>query len=829
MTAVPEGGALRFGHFELRSAQRQVLLHGVSAPMGARAFDVLLALVAHRGRIVSKLELLDTVWPDLVVEENNLQVQISSLRKLLGPGVIATIPGRGYQFTMAPDEPAVAPRPPVMTAPTGSQTIAPTIAPAPAQAAPMAAIYGRDADLPALQTLVTAHRLVTLAGAGGIGKTALAHALADRLQHHFLDGVCVVELAPLADAAHVISTVAGALEVTLGAGAPIEALADVLRQRRMLIVLDNCEHLVAEVARLASSLLRAAPQLHVLSTSQVPLRLAEEQLYRLATLALPKEATLASAQGAGAVMLFEARARAALPRFRLTDANVVAVVDICRQLDGVALAIELAAARLPLLGVDGLRARLGERLRLLKTQTRMKLPRHQTLREALEWSHGLLTPAERVVFRRLGAVSGSFGLEAAERIGSDAHIDAWSLLDHLGALVDKSLVVVTEAGIGAQAGASVHGGAPRYHLLETMRHFALERLEAAGEAATVRSHHLAFYLALAEEARPLLSGPQQGATLARLDLDRDNLVAAHASCQHAEDGARLGLRLVTALRRYWLNRGLMTLGHELGVQVLALPQAQARDRLRCEALFSTGWLCSYRTMFDQTQALLEESVAIGREIGALDVVANALLSLSNVALNRADLNFARGCAEEALALQRAHGNDPELLSATLTSLGEVERVEGRVEQARPLYEEALLHSRRRGDRLRTMIGLNNLAMVNVVAGRIEPALQMQAESLAIADELGSRRGRLVVMEVCAGMAAMQGQHALAAQLDGAAEAHTLQMGRHRDPADEAYLRPLLAHARQTLGPAGFDVAQAAGRALPYDDAVAELRQWLHSG
>jgi predicted ATPase/DNA-binding winged helix-turn-helix (wHTH) protein len=507
------------GRFELQPERRRLMRDGEPVAVGARAFDLLQVLAERRDRVVSKAELLDLVWPGLVVEENNLQVQISTLRRLLGPQAIVTIPGRGYRFTAeiavveARGPNSAEPQP--ISSPGATEASAVRAGNLPAELPPL---YGRDVDLAALRTLIEAHRVVTVVGSGGIGKTAVSQALAHGMRDVFDDGVWLVELAPVVDAALVAPTVAAALGIRLGTEAPVDAMVKALNTSRMLVVVDNCEQVLQSVAELAAALQRAAPNIRLLATSQEPLKIAGEQLFRLSALALPLDAELETARHAGAVALFAARARAVDPRFELSAQNVEAVVDICRQLDGIALAIELAAARLPLLGVDGLRARLGERFRVLTGGTRLGLPRHQTLSAALEWSHALLTPDEQTVFRRLGVFIGSFGLENAQRVAIDERIDEWAVLDQLGALVDKSLVV-------AEA-----GGEPRYRLLETSRAFALRKLEQSGEAANTRRLHALAVRGFFERVdRANLDGGLRTDELEALLLpELDNLRAAHA-------------------------------------------------------------------------------------------------------------------------------------------------------------------------------------------------------------------------------------------------------------------------------------------------------------
>ena len=828
-------GSFVFERYVICCDARQILVDGEPAKLGARAFDLLLVLIAHRDRVVSKNELLDLIWPGLVVEENNLQVHVSALRKLLGPQTISTIPGRGYRFTAtlgAAKSTTAAPAPASEATSITQLTDGRPERRAPDRIREPPTLFGRDNDLAALTDLMRTNRLVTITGAGGIGKTALAQALTRTMAPAYSHGVGLVDLAPLTDAAQLAPTIASTLQVTLGGvevdGNPCDrernpdntalALTEALADRHMLIVLDNCEHLIQPVAMLVSALLAKAPKLYFLATSQEPLKLQPEQIYRVATLDVPKITTLVEARQAGAVRLFENRAHAADARFVLTENNIAAVVDICAQLDGIALAIELAAARVQLLGVQGLRDRLGQRLFVLNGGSRVATPRHRTLRAALDWSHALLSAEQQAVFRRLGVMSGSFGLDASQRVAAFADIDEWAALDHLGALVEKSLVTV-EAN---------EAGEMRYRMLETMRQFALERLEESGEQTATRERHLRYFLALAEEAKPQLLGAAQGAWLDRLDRDRDNLFSAHAWCDQVPDGTLRGLKLVNALMRYWLSRGLLVQGHQAYLHALARPaiDGEAYQHLRCEGLLNAGWLCSYRGLDNDALRLLTEAIAHARTGGFNKLLANALARLGFVSLSLHDRGSARVHLEEAVTLSRLLADEPWLVGLALSSLAELERLEGHVDVAEALYEESLRHVRTTGDRLRTMIGLNNLAMVAVATGDVQHARERLIESLAISDELDSRRGRLVAMEVCAGLAAHLKLWELAARFDGAADTHTVQMGRRRDVADMAFLAPLVARARAALGADGYAAAQTGARILNYGDAVDAMRQWL---
>jgi len=540
---LPLPSAWRFGPFELKPDLRQLTRDGAPVKLGGRAFDTLVALLARHERVVAKRELMDLVWPRLVVEENNLQVQVLALRKLLGPAAIATVPGRGYRLTLAVETVGATP-----SSAAARGDAAPSVPSArtnvPVQLPPM---VGREGDLEALRELVRRHPLVSIVGAGGIGKTRLAQALAAATAAEFSDGAWMVELAALADPALVGSAVARVVGVAVSVDRPVQdAVAAVLRARRLMLVLDNCEHLLDGVVALVDALRRLAPDVRVLVTSQEPLKFVDEQVYRLATLAVPP----ADAEHAGryaAVELFVAAARAADPRFALSQRNVAAVADICRHLDGIPLALQLAAARVPLLGIEGLRARLDERFHVLTGGARTVLRRHQTLRGALEWSHGLLTAEEQAVFRRLGVFTGGFTLEAAQAVAADDTVSGWAVLEHLGALVDKSLVVAEGADV------------PRYRLLETTRAFALERLGEAGETDEHLHRHA---ITTRDVLRSLSKDPWRTtpAAFAAMAAEIDNLRAALGWAIGSPSARLLAIELNIEAARVWHATALLAEG-----------------------------------------------------------------------------------------------------------------------------------------------------------------------------------------------------------------------------------------------------------------------------
>ena len=560
--------SLSFQDFELNPDQRRLMVHGQTARIGARAYDLLMALVERSDRVVSKDELLDVVWPNLVVEENNLQVHIHALRKMLGPATITTVPGRGYRFTAERTQAAGAPRIERRRAvrPPAEELSATRSLDTQRGNLPdyLPELYGREDAVQAVRGLLETERLVTISGTGGIGKTRLAQTVSNELREHYPHGVWMIELAWVNDASLLESLVAQALGIMLpGHKAALDELADALRSQCLLLVLDNCEHVIDAVGALAFQLLRCAPSLRMLVTSQELLRVAGEQVYKLAPLAIPVERDLQRAAQFGAVRLFVERARSLDRRFELNERNVDAVIDICAQLDGIPLAIELAAARIPLLGVYGILDRLGERFRMLTGGARVSLHRHQTLRAALDWSHHLLKPDEQKVFRRLGVFSGGFVVEGAQLVAGDEGINEWAVLDHLSTLVDKSLVLVDD------------GERPRYRLLESARAYALERLAEAGETDAWLRRHAQATGTLCERAVRLRD-------IDWLWAEMNNVRAAYAWARGSEGDDTLAVSLATSSSMVLAVAGLVSEGMQRLLEVEPLVTAATPTALAAQ-------------------------------------------------------------------------------------------------------------------------------------------------------------------------------------------------------------------------------------------------------
>nr|HET7858192.1 winged helix-turn-helix domain-containing protein [Caldimonas sp.] len=720
----PIPARLRFGRFELQPDERRLLADGAPVAIGGRAFDLLHALAERPGQLVGKHTLMDLVWPGLVVEENNLAAQVSALRKVLGGEVIATIPGRGYRFVAsleaaAANDAAAAAEPPAAqgdATPPALRTNLP---------AELPALLGRAADRDALAALVDGHRLVSVVGAGGIGKSLLVqHLLASR-REAYPQGVCWVELTNVGDAAALPGAIAAALGVDVGQGEPLAALAGALAPLAMLLALDNAEHLLDGVAHVCLALHEAAPALRLVVTTQAPLRLAAERVLRIGPLAVPDHALAAAhALAFGAVALFVERAQAVDQRFALTDANAGAVIATCRALDGVPLAIELAAARAPTLGVDRLLASMQERFRWLTGGRNRAAPaRQRALRSALEWSEALLAERERRVFRRIGVFVGSASLECIEQVlvDADAGLDRWDVIDALDVLIDRSLVAVV---------ATADASSVRYRLLETPRAYALERLDAAGERAALQRRHALAIAAQFDAAYAEYFAGKVGVDewLRRVELDFDDARDALRWARTAGD-ADVELRIGTTLLR--------ALPPSLHDERLALADAcEARiDDAIAEPLRLQTWIELSCVLADtqkpRARVAAEQALACARRLDAGQgdrfALYHALCRAASAAAQCDDLGAARPLLDEAERLEQPSWPAQRLLWRAEAAQW-IARMSGDSAEALRRGRRLLALDRERGSQ--PVVAMGNLIDAELAAGDPRAAARLGRELIA---------------------------------------------------------------------------------------------------
>jgi predicted ATPase len=598
-------------------------------------------------------------------------------------------------------------------------------------------------------------------------------------------------------------------------GDATDALARFVRDRHLLLILDNCEHLLHASAELAKQLLQAGPRVKVLATSRDYLQTAGEAAYHVPPLSAPDprqpKAPEALAQHA-AVQLFVDRAHAAQPAFRIDARNAAAVAQICHRLDGIPLALELAAARTRALSAEAIAARLNDRFKLLVTGDRTVLPRQRTLRALIDWSYDLLPAPERALFERLAVFAGGFTLDAAEAVAAFGEVAQTDVLDLLTHLVEKSLV-------------QMEVGGERYRMLETVREYAREKLDATDDAAPARDRHLFFFVDFAERARPGLRGHDQGAWLRRVDLDLENILSAHAFSQATQERGTLQWRLVEALRVYWINRGLLSLGLRLNVNLLERDDPPLSDADRCRTLFGAGQMSFLMGSHRQARAYLAECQRVALAVGDASVAAGVLQPLGMACLAEGHYGAARVHLEHALALARERGDKREIVGA-LNAVAMLYRLQQRLDQAEPLYAEALDLARAMSHREYTATILLNLAMVAIGRGLLDEASEMLREVVTIAVETDAKPLVQSTLEVCAGLAAARADWAHAARFFGIAEAHHEETGLSRDPADERFLEPLIALARSALGGQQFDADMASGRAVTTRGALSEAGRWV---
>ena len=613
---------------------------------------------------------------------------------------------------------------------------------------------GREREIAEAKRLLAETHLLTITGPGGSGKTRLSLEIGARLLSEYPDGVWLVEFAHLADPARVPQVLATALSVREEADRPLlVTLVDHLRPKRVLLLLDNCEHLIDACAGLADTLLRGCPEVKILPSSREALGLTGEVVFRVPPLSLPDSRLVPALERLAeyeAVRLFVDRAIAVKPDFTLTDDTAAAVVQICRRLDGIPLAIELAAARVRTLSVQQITAHLDERFRLLTGGSRTALPRHQTLRGLIDWSYGLLSEAERELFRRVSVFVGGWTLEASVAVCAGVDVDRYDIVELLGRLVDKSLCLIDG-----------EGSDPRYRLLETIRQYGFEKLAETSEGQVVRARHRDFYLGFAEDAEPRLQGPEQVAWLQRLEADHDNLRAAlrwSLDCDETEAALRLG----SALSLFWDTHGYVREGREWLDELLAHARERPTSTVTTRRALGKVLDAASRTRarwseFPQATEFLTQGLAVWRELGDKRGIAEALNNLAVGATQSGDRVRARVLVAESLALFREL-SDKRGTAHALNNLAEILRSDGDLPGARALFEESVPLFEAIEERRGLSHALDNLGGILTAQGDYGPAEALYSRSRRLAEELGDNHAVATALRSLGGVAHHRGDH-----------------------------------------------------------------------
>ena len=824
------------GPFKLDADAALLTREGTLTPLGPRAIRVLGTLVAHAGGYVSKAKLLDTAWPGVVVEEGNLAVQVAAIRRVLAqaPGAerwIETLPRRGYRF-VGPVRELADKRP---EASDSKLTNLPEA---------LTSFIGREREMVEVKRLLAGKRLVTITGAGGIGKTRLAMQAAAEVVDAYGDGVWLAEFASIRDPSLVATTIAQTLGVPERAGTPAtELLCAHLKSRQVLLILDNCEHLLDSCAHLVNTLLPGAKGTTILATSREPLRVAGEQTYALPPLSLPESGAKAEAiRESEAVQLFVERVQRQLPEFELAGRSA-AVAGICTHLDGIPLALELAAARTRSLSVEQINERLGDRFRLLTSGSRTALPRQQTLRATLDWSYDLLTEDERVVLRRLSVFPGSFNVDAASAVASDAGIDGFAVIDLLSRLVERSLVV-----------ADTSSGDTRYRMLETTRAYGLEKLAEGREIHEVNQQHARYFrdrFAPALDDWLLKPGAEWRE---RYWSELDDVRAALDWALGPGGDSSIGIALAggsgvlwstlgffgEAIR--WFNTAIARVDAHtpesdqarlwlwLGRLVEEEP-AKARPALERAvelyrqiddplglglSLARLGRALAFTGKFEQAEAALTEARPLLERSGPPKALSFYLFNFAYLKSQSGDAIAARTHYEQELALDRRVGDEFAVL-ATLGNLANVTWALGDLEATAASFREQVTLIRQSSAKTIRLLGwsLTSLAGVLTEMGKLDEALVTAREGLPLVAEGGSA---WIFSDSLALRAGLAGKLSAAARLAGFADHIFVVKQATRHPIDLRHRKKLHALLREKFAPDELEGLLAEGAKLSEDEA-----------
>ena len=799
-----------FGDFVLDLDTHELVRAGTPVSLSPKAFRLLGILVENHPKALSKAELQDGLWPGTFVVEKNLTNLVSEIRDALGddpvrPRFIRTVHRFGYAFREAASIEAVG-----SADAAGARTAVADVRRhnLPVQ---LTNFIGRDREIAELLRLVASTRLLTLTGAGGCGKTRLALELAAHALNRFPDGLWVVELAALSDASLVTQTVASVLDVREGPNRTIdEALSGYVRDRQILLVLDNCEHLITACAQLAEALLRAAPRLSILATSREGLGITGETIWRVPSLSVPDPPHAACAETLrqyDAVRLFLERSAAVDPEFSVTRANAAMVAQVCHRIDGIPLAIELAAARLKVLSIEQINARLNDRFRLLTGGSRTAVARQRTLEATVDWSYDLLSDSERRLLRRLSVFAGGWTIDAAEDVSSGEGIGrkrSW-IFCRASSTSHSSTSTTTSTGadgIGSSRPCVRYGR---------------ERLLQSGEAERLRDCHLAFFHALVRRAEPELTRAGQVSWLNRLHREHDNLRSALEACLAAARGDQ-SLELAAALSFFWMKRSYFREGQQWLERALSASN-NASPALRAKALMGLGTMTFFQGDYPRTRAILEESATLGRTAGDLFVVAFSRGISAMAALEIGDITEAARLAAEGQAAALRSGA-PWTRGPSLTCLAYQALYGGDLDRAGQLYEEVLVLVRQQGEKWGMGIALFDLGLLRTVQHRYAQARALCAEGLVLYQEFGDRRGIAYCLGILAGVELAEGHALRAARLRGAMEALLESVGL---PVQATYNEWIgdrsFATMKESLGDSEFEAALAEGRNMSLVRAI----------
>lgn len=850
-----------FGDFRLDAAHLMLYRSGREVPLPPKAIETLRALVERRGEILSKDELMEIIWTDSIVEESNLSQYLYLLRKTLGETasskpVIETLRRRGYRFTA--DVFCIKPAPEKHSVDESSGKNVLSLD----SSAPLVGREKQIAEIIALLKRGGDTRLLTLTGIGGVGKTTLARIVARRLQNDFSDGVVFIELAAITNLEFVASAIASSIGVKETGDKPIlRALRDYLQEREMLLIVDNFEQVVDAAPQIAE-LVAAADHLKILITSRVLLRLSAEHEFVVPPLALPSgnlfgnsphtltgknnlsagidnSALLNELAAYEAIQLFIVRARNTKPKFALTDENANDVAEICARLDGLPLAIELAAARIKLMSPKAILNRLESQLKLLTGGARDLPARQRTMRGTVEWSYDLLEEDEKVLFRRLSVFAGGFTLDAAEAVVSSQ----WSVvnkqankhegsmttrqtaeikdsqptnnyrslttdvIDLITSLIDKSLLVSKEQT----------NGDARFRMLEVVREFALESLEASGEWETMRHRHAAYFLALGEEAEPHLQAAQSSEWLNRVEEEHDNLRIALRWSINNE--TRLGQRLVGAIWRFWWLHGHIREGCEYLSAFLSQEDNAPNKKTRTKMLLGAGYLNRLRGNFESARSFAEEGLALAQTTGDKKGAAFSLYQIGLLALDEENFIQAGRFFEEGLLFAEDSG-DKQILGLLYNGLGEFSRSGENYEQAADFYRQALAINREIGDLARQATNLINLGATALAQKDLPAACSFYRNGLQISSKMADMPATLYCLEGIAGAFWAVREPERAALLFGAAEATRAANNLSIEPSDRLLYDQSIRLVCDSLPEKAYADFFAKGRKIKLDEAVA---------